>query len=307
VKTRARPFPVPLFPGLLLALLLASASACAKPPASAEGAATIRIGSYNVAVLGETKSARQGTMSVMARIASGFDALALEEVGSNGGTASDSTCAKVLDEFVARVDAAAGDRLFAYVRGGQYAILYRKDKLEVGYSGIYAGSRPFTYPPLVARLRVLGRSLDFALIVVHTRPSLAAVEVPALAGLMDEIAAELGEPKVACVGDFNADGSYYAEGPGPGLAGFPASRFATVVPNDADTTVAEASLAYDRIELSSSLASGYAGRWGVLKPGLVYDLSACEGPGTETGTERALSDHYPVWAELSAGPTFNTK
>jgi endonuclease/exonuclease/phosphatase family metal-dependent hydrolase len=137
------------------------------------------------------------------------------------------------------------------------------------------------------------------MITVHTRPSLAKAEIPYIAAAMDEVAAALGETDVLCAGDFNADGGYYDEGPGPELAGFPSARFVSVVPNDADTTVAAESLAYDRMELSASMAGDYAGSWGVIRPGGLYDLSACEGTGSSAGTERALSDHYPIWAEFS--------
>jgi hypothetical protein len=53
------------------------------------------------------------------------------------------------------------------------------------------------------------------------------------------------------------------------------------------------------MELSSSMAGDFTGSWGVLHPAEVYDLSACEGTGSTAGTERALSDHYPIWAEFS--------
>lgn len=302
---------------VLFALALLLASACSRDkgtsaasPAAPGGAATtlpaapiapaaIKVGSYNMAMFGKTKAARSGTMAVLAKIAAGFDLLAMQEVGSNGSTASDEACVQVMDAFAAEVDEAAGGDYYAYVRGDQYAFLYRKDRLELKSSKLYDGPQSFTYEPLVAYFQVIGRPLDFAAITAHTRPSLARSEIPALAAAMDETAAALGEPDILCAGDFNADGSYYAEGEGPSLAGFPASRYLSVVPNDADTTVASASLAYDRIELSSSMAGDWKGSWGVLKPAEAYDLSSCEGSETSSGTERALSDHYPVWAELS--------
>jgi deoxyribonuclease-1-like protein len=288
---------------LILSLALQGCQRKAEATAAAAGPvgapAEIRVGSYNMAIFGETKAARAGTMAAMAAIASGFDLLAMQEVGSNGSTASDAACAKVMDAFLAAVDAAAGGELFAYARGNQYAFLYRKDRLSVEDCGLYEGAQKFAYPPLVARFKVEGRPLDFAILTAHARPSLARVEVPALAAAMDELASALGEPDVLCAGDLNADGSYYPEGPGPGLAGFPSPRFITAIPNEADTTVASGALAYDRIELSSSMSGDWTGRWGVIKPGESYDLSRCEGTEASAGTERALSDHYPVWVELS--------
>jgi hypothetical protein len=51
--------------------------------------------------------------------------------------------------------------------------------------------------------------------------------------------------------------------------------------------------------LSASMKGDFAGIWGILKPGELFDLSACEGGGDSAGSERALSDHYPVWAEFA--------
>jgi endonuclease/exonuclease/phosphatase family metal-dependent hydrolase len=280
---------------LLFVLLLYAACVRDKDRAPAR----IRVASYNMAILGPSKAAKPAVMGVLARIAAGFDLVAMQEVGSNASTASDEACAEAMDAFVAGADAVAGGDLFSYVRSGQYALLYRKDRLEVKSFEQYSGSRAFAYPPLVAYFQVRGRPLDFAMMTIHTRPSRASEEIPAIAVAMDEVAADLAEADVVCAGDFNADGEYYPEGDGQALAGFPAGRFLTVIPNEADTTVAKEALAYDRMELSSAMAGDYAGSWGVLRPGDSYDLSACEGPGGSAGTERALSDHYPIWAEFS--------
>ena len=84
------------------------------------------------------------------------------------------------------------------------------------------------------------------------------------------------------------------------LAGFPPSRYQTLIPNGVDTTVASGtSYTYDRMEISAAMEGDYDGTWGVLKPGELWNLSACEGGKESAGDERALSDHYPVWAEFS--------
>lgn len=252
-----------------------------------------------MAILGPTKLARKGSMAVLARVATSFDLLAMQEVGSNASSAGEDSCVAVMDFYVSSINTLLGQELYAYVRGNQYAFVYRKDRLKAQSWGLYSGPQHFTYTPLVARFQVEGRPLDFIVITVHTRPSLARSEIPALALAMSELASSLGEADVLCAGDFNGDGGYYPEGPGEALAGFPSASFLTVIPNEADTTVAEDSLAYDRIELSASMKEDYTGRWGVLKPGSLFDLSACEGSADSAGGERALSDHYPVWAELS--------
>jgi hypothetical protein len=46
------------------------------------------------------------------------------------------------------------------------------------------------------------------------------------------------------------------------------------------------------------MSDDWDGSSGVLRPGELWDLSACEGGKEGAGGERALSDHYPVWAEF---------
>lgn len=265
---------------VFLFVLLVLFASCSRVGVSAP--ASIRVASYNMEILGPAKEARTEVFSAMARIAAGFDLMAMQEVGSNSSRASDESCVEVMDAFVAKVDEAAGGAIYAYVRGGQFAFLYRKDRLEAKSWRPYDGAEKFAYAPLEAYFQVIGRPFNFTAVTVHTKPSFAAAEIPEIAGVMEEAAAASSDPDVLCLGDFNAGGEYYDEGPGLDLAGFPSSRFFTVIPNNADTTVGKKALAYDRIELSSSMATDYAGTWGIVHP-----------------EELSLSDHYPVWADFS--------
>ncbi|MDP3180060.1 MAG: hypothetical protein Q8M76_19260 [Spirochaetaceae bacterium] len=285
---------------VVVALALRGTAREAEAPGTAPPA-TIRVGSYNLAILGDTKLGRPMVMTTISAILAGFDLAALQEVGSNASKASDESCRQALEELIDGMNKAVGGESFSYLQGDQFAFVYRKDRLRAGEERLYDGERKFTYRPLVARFSVPGTSFDFVAMTVHTSPDLAKNEVPALADAMDEIVRAFGEPDLICLGDFNADGSYYDEGAEPGLEGFPDSRFITVIPDDADTTVGEKELAYDRIELTRAMMTDYAGSWGVIRPGEVYDLSGAEGPAQWAGTDRALSDHFPVWADFVTG------
>jgi endonuclease/exonuclease/phosphatase family metal-dependent hydrolase len=288
---------------LLLALLSCSprARSAAAEPDPQPQLETVRVGSYNIQIFGKTKVSRPRTLTVLAEIGASFDAMAVQEVGSNGSSASDETCEAVLAAYASRMAEVSGGLPYAYVRGDQFAVVYRSDRFELLGWHVYDGEAPLTYKPLAVHLRSRAAALDFVLISVHTRPSRAAEEIAALRAVMAEAATRYGEPDVVCVGDFNADGSYYEEGEGAVLAGFDAGAYISVIPNDADTTVAAGSNAYDRMILSSALAEDYASSWGVLRPAERWDLSACEGTEATAGTEEALSDHYPVWADFFIG------
>ena len=286
--------------GIVAAVCLIWLLGCApaSPSPQGGGGGRIRVGSFNIETFGTTKASRPNTLTVLASIASTYDALAVEEVGSNGSTASEATCGEVLDAYVARINEIDRAASYAYVRNDQYAVVYRTDKLELLGSGPYAGAQGFTYRPLTAYFRTREGNLDFILLVIHTRPSLAREEILALKTAMAEVSVLYSEPDVICLGDFNADGTYYEEGTNSELEGFPSSDYITVIPNSADTTVSSTPYAYDRIELSASMESDYSSSWGVFAIGRTYDVSACEGTEKTAGTEYALSDHYPIWAEF---------
>jgi len=274
---------------LTLVIILAG---CSPPTDPTPDGSTLRIGSFNIEQFGTTKTSRPNTLTVLAQIATTFDVLAIQEVGSNNSSALESTCITVMDAYVSRINQLAGANAYAYVRGNQYAIVYRKSEVELVSSSLYSGSASFTYQPLTANFKSRAGNFDFAMLVIHTSPSVAVSEIPALKTAMAEVSTEYAEPDVICLGDFNADGSYFDEGTGDGLAGY--SGYLTIIPNTADTTVASSSNTYDRIQLTSSLTTDYTATWDVIRFTDDYDVSICEGTATTTGTESALSDHYPV-------------
>lgn len=267
------------------------------PPAPS----TVRIASYNIQSFGPSKMNRPATFTTLARIGSMFDAMAIQEVGSNGGSASEETAEAVMRGFVGRMNELSGGDLFGCVCAGQFAVVYRKDRFSLVGSAEYSGPEVFAYKPLIAYFKTIGAPLDFVLVTAHLRPSLAAAEIKSLSRVISEASILYAESDVICAGDFNADGSYYDEGTAAYPADFAYPAYITVVPNDADTTVAAGDFAYDRMELTSTMSSDFTGTWDVLRPASLWDLSACEGTAKTAGTERALSDHYPIWAEFHTG------
>jgi endonuclease/exonuclease/phosphatase family metal-dependent hydrolase len=273
-------------------------SAFSQATASSSNEQTVRIGAFNVQIFGISKVKKTHVLTVLAEIASTYDVLALEEVGNNASTASDATCTEVMDDYVARINQIVGSDAYAYCRGNQYGIVYKKSEFTLVGSSLYSGSEPFTYTPLTAYFKSKEGDFDFAMLVIHTSPSKAKEEIPELKTAMAEVASLYKEPDVIALGDFNGDGSYYTEGTGTNLSGFDSGNYISAIPNSFDTTVASSSNTYDRIELSSSMKSDFDGKSGVLEFGKLFDVSQCEGTAKTAGTESAVSDHYPVWAEF---------
>jgi hypothetical protein len=62
-----------------------------------------------------------------------------------------------------------------------------------------------------------------------------------------------------------------------------------LVPDDADTNLAQAACAYDRFVMTRGAATDYAGKWEVYR---VF-------------SDKKVSDHWPVWAEFFANHDTN--
>jgi deoxyribonuclease-1-like protein len=289
---------------LVLLILLPISSALSEKIQDHSGRAhkahTIRIASFNMQIFGSTKLNRPRTLTILAQIASNFDIIALQEIGSNKSTASEESCNEIMQKYTSRINEIAGREIYSYICGDQYAIVYRIDRVKIKDYILYDGIETFSYTPLIARFETVDPDtiFDFSVITIHTSPKLAGEEIPALKTAMKETGELYEEPDVICLGDFNADGDYYDEGDGETLSGFDPELFITGIPNSYDTTVAGSENTYDRIQMTESLSSDYTGHSGVLRFGEVYDVTECEGGRTTTGTERAVSDHYPVWCEF---------
>ena len=295
-------YKIKIIAALFLIILLPYSSAHSIKNHAAEDKLTnpiIKIASFNMQIFGRTKLGRPRTLTVLAAIAANFDIIALQEIGSNKSSASEETCIEIMNCYVEKINEIAGEKKYSYICGNQYAIVYRTDKVLVADYALYGGSETFSYTPLIANFKTVNSesNFDFSIITIHTSPKFARDEIPALKTVIEETAELYCEPDVICLGDFNADGNYYDEGNVDSLAGFDTGLYITGIPNSYDTTVADSDNTYDRIQMTESLSTDYTGNSGVFRFREFYDINECEGGRTTAGTEKAISDHYPVWCE----------
>lgn len=92
------------------------------------------------------------------------------------------------------------------------------------------------------------------------------------------------------MGDLNADGAYFDEAGTSSLSG---SGYYWVIDDSVDTTTKSTDYTYDRIIVTDSAVSDLSGDAGVYRFDIEYGLS-----GDETV---AVSDHYPVYADIWCG------
>ncbi len=145
----------------------------------------------------------------------------------------------------------------------------------------------FDREPFAARFRVREGGATFILVTVHTAPAAALAEISALEDVLAWARDQWRDvDQLIVLGDFNA-GCDYAEPSRLDALAIRAERYQWIVPDDADTNVAESRCAYDRI-VSLATHAPPSVEWGVL--------DAAFEPA-----ELDLSDHWPVWATFTFG------
>jgi endonuclease/exonuclease/phosphatase family metal-dependent hydrolase len=249
----------------------------------------ISIASFNLRVFGQTKAAKEPVMDIIADIIRHFDIVAVQEIRDKEETAIYKLLSKVnrdRNEYALVV----GPRLGRTSSKEQYAIFYRTSLLEmVNSPKIYDDvGDPFEREPLLAMFKVKNGNFDFILADIHTKPEDAIKEISLLPSVMQYAGSLFEDPDVLCLGDWNADGSYFNEN--AFLSVFPQDHYFLIIPNSADTSVASKSNSYDRMVATATMKEDWTGEWGV------YRFDAAEGFGNRGVKPADISDHYPVWA-----------
>lgn len=247
----------------------------------------IRVASFNIQVFGLHKAAQPAVMTVLSRIARQFHVMAVQEFRDETGRAPGMLLDRINRDARAPYAMVLGPRLGRTDSKEQYAIYYRSNVVTFldSFTVSNRGSR-FERPPLVARF--VAGAFDFRLVVAHIQPREAARELAALARVADALA-DSAERDVILLGDLNADCGYFAEtDPRHPLK---AARFYWIISNEQETAV-RSGCTYDRIVLTQATL----GHEFVPHSGQVfrYDREF----GISPPLVRAVSDHYPVFAEF---------
>jgi endonuclease/exonuclease/phosphatase family metal-dependent hydrolase len=259
---------------------------------------TIHIASFNLQVFGPTKAAKAPLLAVYASIFRHFDVIAVQEIRDASGTALPALMNAVNSDG-SRYDVISGPRLGSTSSKEQYAYIFNTTTIqELPGSYTFNGSAKtgvdeFERDPLVAKFKARTGDFDFVLVDVHTKPEAATAEIGHLPDVIADAVATLGEEDVICLGDYNADGSYFDESTYQTY--FPSSEYDWLIQNSVDTSVASASNTYDRMVTTKSVDEDFDGTAGVYRYDQVGDL------GSSGLTTADVSDHYPISAEFWVG------
>lgn len=120
---------------------------------------------------------------------------------------------------------------------------------------------------------------------VHTDPDEAVPEIAALASVFSWARSKYARRTAyIALGDFNAGCDYASPAELASLR--QALPYVWIVPDSADTNLSQAAACpYDRIVVEEQGTARFTGNWGV----------------DEAFRDKAISDHWPVWAEFNVG------
>jgi len=258
------------------------------PLPDARSGDTIRIASFNIQVLGQSKIRKPEVMDILARVVRRFDIVAVQELRSKADD--------VIPRFLELINAEGGHyrsivgpRLGRTSSKEQYVYLYDASRIEVIEGSVYTVEDPADLmhrEPLVASFRVRGpesqQAFTFKLVNIHTDPDETDQELDALGDVFARVQRDPdGEDDVILLGDLNV--SYKKLGKLGRLPGI-----AWVIHGQPTNT--RGSKSYDNLVYDQRRTIEITGRGGVV------DLMAEFGL-TQTQALR-VSDHLPVWAEF---------
>lgn len=255
---------------------------------------TIRIGSFNIQVFGESKIGKPDVMNVLSSIVRNFDVVAIQEIRS--------ARQDILPNFIQQInsrgrryDFVIGERIGRTSSKEQYAFIFDTDTIEVDRRTLYTVYDPddlLHREPLVGWFRCKApdprEAFTFSLVNIHVDPdetnlSHANNELDVLDDVMVQVRGDgRGEDDVILLGDFNANDRNLGH-----LSRMP--NVGCVISNTPTNTRGNAQ--FDNIVMDTQATREFMGKGGVFDFMRQYNLTL----------EQALtvSDHLPVWAEFS--------
>ncbi len=225
------------------------------------------VANWNLQVFGKSKAANATLMDAYAGILSRYDVAFVQEIRDDSGNSFRDLCTRI-PTHVCMNSSRAGRTSSKE----QIGILYRKDIELAEFRDFNPDEKNrWERPPIEAVFDMGGFRLK--IYNAHLDPDTVPAELKAL----EEVVNDSGNTVV--LGDFNADCGYY-----PSVNRTQFRNWTWVIPDSADTTVHATNCAYDRIFLNQNATKRLVG-WGIYS----------------TGINTSLSDHYPVWMNLSIG------
>jgi len=256
----------------------------------ADATAAIKIATFNIQVFGKTKAHKPEIMSQLVTVIRKYDVIAIQEIKDSSGDAPQTLLDAVNDggsrKYAMLLSARTGIQPNDKTSQEQYAVLYDTTLVEaLPGDRLFddSGHDLFQREPYLTHLKTKTGDFSFVLIDIHTRPESAVEEIGALHDVMEWAhSVYADEDDFIALGDFNASCDYASTAQLDALD-LRGPRYFWIVPDDNDSNVSPTTAcAYDRIVTTASTKAAFTGKWGVDR----------------AFTDKAVSDHWPVWAEF---------
>uniref|UniRef100_A0A8C5JTF6 Deoxyribonuclease n=1 Tax=Junco hyemalis TaxID=40217 RepID=A0A8C5JTF6_JUNHY len=256
-------------------------------------ATSLKIGAFNIRAFGDTKMANQTVANIIVSILSEYDVVLVQEVRD-----ADLSAVNDLMEQLNSAGKHPYDFLISVPLGRgtykeQYLFIYRSDMVSVLGSYYYddgcesCGTDTFSREPFIVKFSSPTTQVQqFVLVPLHSEPSHARQEIDALYDVYTDVINKWGTNDMIFLGDFNADCSYVTSSQWPSIRLRSLSACEWLIPDSADTTVADTDCAYDR--------------W-VPGQGARGAVDCGQGDSALSHMQAlAVSDHFPVEVTLKA-------
>lgn len=250
---------------------------------------TIRIASFNIQVLGQSKLKKPGVADSLVDIIRRFDIVAVQELRSKEQNVIPALV-QMLNANGGQFDSLVGPRQGRTNSKEQYVFLFNTRTIE------YIPDSAFLVPdpqdllhrePMAASFRARprsGRGFSFTLLNIHTDPDDTDVELDALDDSFRFVQSRVRpEDDVILLGDLNVDAAHLGE-----LGRLPSMTW--TVRGEMTNTLRTKS--YDNILFHRHNTAEFTGRSGVFD--MERELQI------DRRTAVKISDHQPVWAEFRA-------
>ncbi|NXG84450.1 DNAS1 protein, partial [Stercorarius parasiticus] len=157
------------------------------------------------------------------------------------------------------------------------------------------GTDTFSREPFIVKFSSPTTQVEeFVMVPLHAEPSSAADEIDALYDVYTDVVNKWATNNILLLGDFNADCSYVTSTQWPSIRLRSLDACEWLIPDSADTTVADTDCAYDRI-----VACGTALRQDI-EPGSATINNFQKTFHLQSKDALAVSDHFPVEVTLKA-------
>jgi endonuclease/exonuclease/phosphatase family metal-dependent hydrolase len=256
-------------------------------------AAKIRIATFNIQNFGPTKASKPAVMTVLASIIRKYDVVAVQEVSDVSGQAPQKLLAEINaggSAYALLLSERTGRQPDDHSSQEQYAFYYNTQTVRTRDNGMLYPDDAHDYfqrEPFVAGFESKDHVFRFVLVTIHTMPERAFAEIASLKEVVAWVKMQHpNENDFILLGDFNAGCSYVTPAQMQELR-TTELPYLWIVPETSDSNVStSSSCPYDRIVSAMGLMPNYTGNWGVDR----------------AFTDKAVSDHWPVWAEFSTVP-----